>query len=84
MITSNPMLRDWLHSLPAYANQTFGRPPNPNQCCGCGRMMIAWIPALKVNLQGLCTRCQHDRAPHRDVIRLFKPLHKVRTHAEEL
>lgn len=74
MITPTPALIDWLHGLNSYSNTTLGRPVNPNQCCGCGRMMIAGIPALNVNPQGLCTRCQYDRAPHRDVIRLFKPL----------
>lgn len=74
MITPTPALIDWLHGLDSYVNTTLGRPNCPNQCASCGRMSIPTIVTIAVGADGLCPKCRRDRAPHRDVIRLFKPM----------
>ena len=65
-----------LHALSTYAQQTFGRPINQNQCLGCGRMAIPGISAIAVNIHGLCPRCRAIRTPSAESVVLFTPLRR--------
>ena len=74
MITPTPALIDWLKSLPSYSNSTLGRPVCQTQCAGCGKLAIPQLTTWVIGPDGLCPTCKKIRAPHRDVIRLFKPM----------
>ena len=71
------MTPEELHRLPSYANHTFGRPINPNQCIGCGRMSLPGIVTIQVNSVGFCPACHKLRMPSSEVVVLFTPLRKA-------
>jgi hypothetical protein len=63
-----------LYALPSYANYTYGRPIHPLQCVICAASPGHLAP---ISPAGRCVRCEAKARPTRDVILLFKPLHKV-------
>lgn len=76
MIATRPELRAWLHSLPAYANQTFGRPTCQTQCAGCAKLAIPGLTTWVIGTDGLCPRCRTIRTANRENVVLFTPVRR--------